>query len=40
MMQAEVSQHAYDLGATRYEVKANFTPAQLAELVKETLALK
>jgi DNA-binding response OmpR family regulator len=37
MMQAETTKQAYELGATRYEIKATFSPKQLAELVRTTL---
>jgi DNA-binding response OmpR family regulator len=40
MMQAETTKQAYELGATRYEVKATFSPKELAQLVNETLAAK
>lgn len=37
MMQPETTSQAYELGASRYEIKAVFSPKQLADLVKETL---
>ncbi len=37
MMETEKMNEAYGLGALRYELKASFSPKQLAELVRNTL---
>jgi DNA-binding response OmpR family regulator len=37
MRSDDLEKQAKDLGAERYEVKANFTPTQLANMVLETL---
>lgn len=40
MVMADTMKEAYALGASRYELKATFSPKQVAALVKETLESK